>query len=71
MEELINTLLPFIPEGYRPKVAALIILSPYLTRAYYALISGGGLRGIISSVWLGTNVPKSHGNNDKPEDPKP
>lgn len=63
MNELIDTLLPFIPETYRSKVAALIILSPYITRAYYALINGRGLRGVLASIWLGTNTPKSFGNN--------
>jgi hypothetical protein len=50
--------LNLIPEKYRGTVLLLLALSPYVTRAYYAIINGGGLRGIISSIWLGTNTPQ-------------
>ena len=47
-----------LPEKWRPYALALIALSPYLTRALYALRNGGGLKGVLTSIWLGTNTPK-------------
>lgn len=57
MNEIANELLPFVPEPYRPKVMLALMISPYLTRAYYALRNGGGLRGVGRSIWFGTNTP--------------
>jgi hypothetical protein len=57
VNEIANDLLPFVPEQYRPKVMLAIMLSPYITRAFYALRTGGGLRGIVRSIWFGTNTP--------------
>ena len=57
MNDITNDLLPFVPEQYRPKVMLALMLSPYITRAFYALRTGGGLRGIIRSIWFGTNTP--------------
>ena len=59
MDDIANQLLPFLPTQYRAKALALLAISPYLTRAFYALQKGGGLRGILSSIWLGTNMPKA------------
>ena len=59
MTDLINTLLPFIPEKYRGLVALLITTSPLITRAAYALMNGRGIKGTISAIWLGTNTPKA------------
>jgi hypothetical protein len=59
MNDILNTLLPFIPEKYRSLVGALIVISPLVTRAIYALINRGGIKGIFSAIWLGTNTPKS------------
>jgi hypothetical protein len=58
MNDLTNTLLPFIPEKYRPLVGALIVTSPLITRALYAVMNRGGIKGVISAIWLGTNTPK-------------
>lgn len=57
MSEL-EKLLVFLPEKWRPLVSALIVASPFVTRAMYAIINGGGLKGIFTSIWLGTNTPK-------------
>lgn len=50
--------LNYVPEKYRGAVILAVLLSPYLTRAYHALASGGGLRGIVNAIWFGTNTPK-------------
>lgn len=60
----IDALIPFVPEKYRPVVKLAIVASPFVTRAIYALMHGGGLKGVIRGIWLGTNVPK-------PKPPKP
>ena len=58
MNDIANDLLPFVPEHYRPKVMLAIMLSPYVTRAIHSIVNGGGLRGIVRSIWFGTNTPK-------------
>jgi hypothetical protein len=47
-----------VPEKYRGWVLLLLLASPYITRAFHALASGGGLRGVMAAIWLGTNTPK-------------
>ena len=47
-----------LPEEYRGTATLLIILGPYLTRAYHALVNGGGLTGIYRAILFGTNTPK-------------
>jgi hypothetical protein len=54
-----NDIISSIPEKYRVYVLALILCAPYLTRAYHALAMGGGVKGIWSAIWFGTNQPKS------------
>ena len=54
MDDLINV----IPEKWRATVLVLLAASPYITRAYHAIATGGGLRGIIQAIWFGTNTPK-------------
>lgn len=58
--------LNLLPEKLRGWVLALIALSPFIGRAYHAVSTGGGFRGIVSALWLGTNAPKK---TDEP--PKP
>jgi len=50
--------LNLLPDQLRIWFLVLLVLSPYITRAFYALRSGGGLKGIFTSIWLGTNTPK-------------
>ena len=51
-------LINLLPEKYRGWAVMLIAASPYLTRAYHAIASGGGVKGVISAIWFGTNQPK-------------
>ena len=55
----IDKILSFIPEKYRSVVVVAVMASPYLTRAVYSIMNGGGIRGIIRAIWLGTNTPKN------------
>lgn len=52
-----NDIIQYIPEKYRNYVLLLILASPYVTRAVHSLINGGGIKGIFSAIWLGTNTP--------------
>jgi hypothetical protein len=54
----IDKLLGFVPEKYRPYLMLTVMLSPYVTRSIYAIMQGGGLKGILRAIWLGTNAPK-------------
>ena len=65
MNEL-DKLIGIIPEKWRPWMLGLLIASPYITRAYHALASGGGLRGVASAIWMGTNTPKPKSEESKP-----
>lgn len=60
-----NDILNLVPEKYRTELLIAIAISPYITRAFHALKSGGGLRGVLSAIWLGTNTPKPP--TDKPQ----
>ena len=51
-----------LPEKYRGPAIFLVLAFPYVTRAYYALATGGGLVGMFRAILWGTNAPKS----DKP-----
>jgi len=51
--------LNLLPEKWMGWVLLLIALSPYITRGYYALANGGGLKGVMSAIWIGTNTPKT------------
>ena len=54
MQDFIDKVLP---PKYHTLAVAIVLLSPYLTRAWHALMTGGGLRGVFSAIWLGTNTP--------------
>jgi hypothetical protein len=51
-----DNLLKIIPEKYQAPLLALIVLIPYITRAYHALANGGGLHGIWTAIMYGTNT---------------
>ena len=53
-----DDLIKIIPEKWRGTFLVLAVISPYITRAYHAISTGGGLRSILSSIWFGTNTPK-------------
>lgn len=48
-----------LPESMRQWLVIALVVSPYLTRAFYAVKGGGGIKGIFTAIWLGTNTPKS------------
>jgi len=52
MDDIIH----IIPEKYRGTALVLLAASPYITRAYHSVRNGGGLKGIINSIWFGTNT---------------
>lgn len=58
MDDLIKPLINLVPDKWRSTLTILAVLSPYLTRGYHSLKNGGGLRGVVQSIWFGTNVPK-------------
>jgi len=62
MENLIS----FIPEKYRATCLFALALSPYVTRTFHALKTGGGLRGVIGAIWLGTNQPTQSPGQSQP-----
>lgn len=47
-----------IPEKYRGGVVLAVALAPFIGRAYHAVTSGGGLKGIWNALIFGTNTPK-------------
>jgi hypothetical protein len=47
-----------LPEKYRGWALVILLASPYITRAFYAVANGGGFVGIARAIWLGTNTPK-------------
>lgn len=53
-----NPLINAVPPQWRSTVLIIVVASPYVSRALYALRNGGGIKGIVTSIWLGTNVPK-------------
>lgn len=51
-------LLDLVPEPWRSRLLFAVLLSPFIGRTYHAVVTGGGLKAIISAIWLGTNAPK-------------
>lgn len=50
--------LSLIPEPWRSRLVLTAILSPIAGRVYKAIVNGGGIKGILSAIWLGTNTPE-------------
>ena len=48
-----------LPPKWQGYVVLGLFISPYVTRALYALRNQGGLKGVLCSIWLGTNTPKA------------
>ena len=49
-------ILNYLPEKYRGTAMLLILVFPYITRAYHAIATGGGLVGVWKAILYGTNV---------------
>lgn len=47
-----------LPEKYRGTAVLVFLAFPYVTRAYHALVTGGGLKGVWNAILFGTNTPK-------------
>lgn len=58
MDDLTHLIPDHVLGVSRATILLLLALSPYFTRGIQAVRTGGGLRGIVSSIWLGTNSPK-------------
>lgn len=58
MDEIINQLTAIVPPKYAALLTTLFVASQVLGRIVQAIRTGGGLRSILSSIWLGTNKPK-------------
>lgn len=52
------SLIDLIPPSWRTPIMIGVLIIPYLTRAYYAIKQGGGLKGIWRAIMFGTNQPK-------------
>lgn len=59
MDDLIIWLVNLLPAKWHISGPVLIGASLFVGRAIHALRNGGGLKGVISSIWYGTNTPKS------------
>lgn len=57
--------LNLLPPWLQKYVLILVVLSPFLGRAWHSLRTGGGIRGIVNAIWFGTNTPTP------PSDPPP
>jgi len=58
MNEIINQLTAIVPPKYAALLTTLFVASQVLGRIVQAVRTGGGLKSILSSIWLGTNKPK-------------
>ena len=58
MDSLIEQLNGIVPAKYVTYATAAYVASQAAGRIYHAIVQGGGLRGIISALWFGTNTPK-------------
>ena len=56
--DLINQLTGLVDQKYITLAIVAYLASQAMGRIYAAVVNGGGLRSILSAVWLGTNTPK-------------
>lgn len=60
MNEILEPIATAVPAKYAGQVALLLVLSQVLGRMFHALRTGGGLKALFTSVWLGTNTPRAN-----------
>jgi len=61
MDEILNQITSIIPPKYAALLTTLFVASQVFGRILQAIRTGGGLKSILASVWLGTNAPKPNG----------
>lgn len=49
-----------LPQEWRGTALLVLIMLPYVTRAYHSLRNGGGLVGVYRAILFGTNTPKQN-----------
>lgn len=59
MDEIINQLNGIIPAKYVTYITLFWLASQNLGRVIQSIRNGGGLKAILSGLWLGTNTPKT------------
>jgi hypothetical protein len=64
-----NDIINLIPEKWRNHVMLVILISPYATRVIHSLKNGGGIKGALSAIWLGTNTPNKNSVNPSTTEP--
>lgn len=65
-----SLVLSLVPVKYLPLLVVVLWLLPYGLRAYHAYQSGAGIKGTISAVAMGTNVPAPPTTTPSPAPPK-
>lgn len=45
--------LNLLPHAWQGWVLILAFFHPYVTRGFFALRNGGGLKGLVSAIWIG------------------
>jgi hypothetical protein len=58
MNEELLKLANALPEKWAMKAMLILQASMIVGRIGHAIASQGGLKGILSAIWLGTNTPK-------------
>ncbi len=53
-----DKILELVPAKYKALALFTLAVSPYISRAIHALMTGGGIRGVMKAIWLGTNTDK-------------
>lgn len=50
-------LVNLLPVAWQKWAVILAALSPLIGRAWFAFRNGGGIKGVLASIWVGTNTP--------------
>lgn len=77
MDDQIQALVNLLPKGWHTTIIVFIMALPFIGRAWHAITTSGGLKGIWTALLFGTNVPKQpaspvdqhQGVFDRPPDP--
>ena len=58
MQETLDQITSVVPPKYAALLTTAFVASQVLGRILQAIRTGGGLKSILASIWLGTNQPK-------------